>query len=88
MIAIQIQDYCRETDKFWIIERDGKSLIRISKDEPHNTYFDSWEDAWEALKRRAWQDIVDKRAAVTHAQHNADEIEKMTKPNYRPVGFR
>lgn len=86
--AIQIQDYSRETDNFWIIEREGKRPIRISKDEPRNTYFDSWEDAWEALKRRAQQDIIDKRASVTRAQHNADQIEKMVKPNYRPVGFR
>lgn len=86
--AIQIQDYSRETEKFRIIERDGKPPIRISKSEPHNTYFDSWEDAWAELKRRAQHDIDSKRSAVTRAQRTADQIEKMVKTNYRPVGFR
>ena len=88
LTAIQIQDYNRETAKFWIIERDGKPPIRISKDEQRHIYFDSWEDAWAALKQRAQQNITDTQSAVTRAQRDYDNICTMTKPNYRPVGFR
>lgn len=88
LTVIQIQDYSRETAKFWIIEREGKPPIRISKDEPRNMYFDSWEDAWEKLKTLAEQHITFTQQAVIRAQRTYDEICKMTKPNYRPVGFR
>lgn len=86
--AIQIQDYDRETEHFFIIERDGKTPIRVSKDVRLRSYYDSWEDAWTELKRRAERNIIDKQQAVTYAQRSYDEICKMTKPNYRPVGFR
>ena len=85
--AIQIQDYDRETAKFWIIEREGKPDIRVSKGAQH-TYFDTWEEAWATLKYRAELEIQRKKESVTRAQHNYDEICKMIKPNYRPVGFR
>jgi hypothetical protein len=88
LIAIQIQDYDRETDKFWIIERSGKSDIHISKNLQRHTYFDTWEDAWGELRRRAWKDIKNKQESALRARHTATEIGKMTKPNYRPVGER
>jgi hypothetical protein len=86
--AIQIQDYDRETKNFWIIEREGKPAIRISKDIPRRKYFDSWEVAHEALQGRALLNIQKQVEAVKRAQHTYHEVCKMTKPNYRPVGFR
>ncbi len=86
--AIQIQDYDRETKNFWIIEREGKPDIRISKDVPRRKYFDLWEAAHEALQGRALLDIQKRIEAVWSAQRTHAEICKMTKPNYRPVGFR
>lgn len=86
--SIQLIDYDYETKYFWVITRQGKRSIRIGKDEPRLAYFDSWEDAWEALRRRAQAAIVARQEAVTSAQRTADEIDKMTKPNYRPVGER
>lgn len=88
LLAIQIQDYDRETEHFFIIECDGKSSIRIDKRKPLRSYYDSWEDAWEELKRRAKQNIIDKQNAVVRAQKDYDAICGMTEPNYRPVGFR
>jgi hypothetical protein len=88
LTAIQIQDYDRETDNFWIIERPGKRDIRIGKDEQSHTYFDTWEAAWDALRHRAERNIEHQKSLVTRAQRTYDEVCKMTKPNYRPVGFR
>lgn len=88
LTAIQIQDYDRETEKFWIIERPGKCDIRIGKDPQRHTYFDTWEDAHLELRRRAEIDILRKREGVTRAQYTADQIDNMMKPLYRPVGER
>lgn len=88
LTAIQIQDYDRETDRFWIIERPGKPAILIGKDERQHIYFDTWEDAWGALRYRAERNIEHQRSLVIRAQRTLDEVRTMTKPNYRPVGER
>lgn len=88
LTAIQILDYDHETEKFWIIERDGKPPIRISKDEQRHCYFDSWEDAWANLKQMAEQSIKAYQDAVLRSKREYGQIRKMTKPNYRPVGER
>jgi hypothetical protein len=88
LTAIQIQDYDRETGHFWIINRKGKPAIRIGKDELRHTYFDTWEDAWDALRHRAERAIEHQKAMVTRANQTYDEVCNMKKPNYRPVGER
>lgn len=85
LTVIQIQDYDRETDRFWIIERPSKPAIRIAKDERQHTYFDTWEAAWDALRYRAERDIIRQKSLVVRAQQTYDDVCKMTKPNYRPV---
>ena len=88
LTAIQIQDYDRETDRFWIIERPGRTNIRIGKDDRQHTYFDTWDAAWVALRYRAERDIERHKSLVTRAQRTYDEVCNMKMPNYRPVGER
>lgn len=81
LLAINIIDYIEETDKYFIVGRTKKH--RIPKQQSEKIYFETWELAHEALKKRAAKQLKDAEQAVLSAERIEMEINSMIKPNFR-----
>ena len=83
LMGIQIQEYTKETDKYWMIEREGRTPSRIFKDPQRLSYYDTWYQAHEALYDLA---LVQEQRAVSRAKwakRITKDVQKMKKPHYR-----
>ncbi len=90
--SIQIRDYDKETADYFICTvpksmRHPTGMIRFFKDTRSGCrYFDTWEEAHEALKDQVRRRLSLLQKEVRYAQVEITRVDAMTKPNYRPSG--
>lgn len=84
LLAISLIDFDYETDNYFIIKGKQKDS-RIYKEESIKAYFDTWDEAHEALKVRAAKQLEDAKWSLMRAEKVIEEVNAMTMPNFRSV---
>ncbi len=91
---INLVDYDHETEHFFVTKRQGPNLrglsmhIKIGKDPLRKSYFDTWKEAHDEVKRQLVQALARAESLVKSLAQDIVEMDKDVEPKYRPPGER